>query len=864
MPPTTITRLTQPNLPDDERRVALRSFAVDNGWHPSDEILQYRDTGEIAAGHLLVEHGLDHTAVISFLLDGQPFEQLDRTARYTLLGLSYNNLVDWHLFPDKHGLLRVYNRTKPLQTEYVRLSDEADAYRAEAFDKAIGRRTNPNVPALDDALLSTVARWRRILAAELGLADDTAALAELFNAIFFVRALEDDTRNRGLSVSTTLRDSIGERPDETIGTVLLNFLERAANQPLPPTLIDTAALSVFDPLDNETCIELLGEFYNNRFAPYSFDFSLMSKHALSRIYERYISILRPVPVVQKSLFSSADSFVETQRKDLGEVYTPQYIARFFSRFLQENMTPGRFRSLRVIDPACGSGMFLRTLLEVQCDPARVRDVRAIARTAFDQVSGIDVEPNATKAARLSLYLLHLVLTGEFPATDVNIQCMDAIGHFNNDQGARFDAVIANPPYVRWEQIPQEQREVTLEYLADDVSGRADLYLAFVKIALETVDNGGYMLFVLPHTFLLSKNARPVRKRISEEFWVRHLVDLSAMQVFEAASSYPILLIAERKSDAPTPSTLVTRCTGFVGEALQCALDEKSESNAFFSVYAVEQETFAAQEWRLLSPQDYQFAKQIEALPKLDVFYAVKQGINSGSDAVFIRSASDVPRRERKLYAPLLKDREMTRWAVPRSSEFLVFYPFEQDSMLSEQQIKDKGPQTWAYLESNYEALSTRASVVRGDFPWWRPERPRTPSEILRPKIVGPHLMLFPKFSVDVNGKYGVSRTTFITHENNDVDLLWYLCAILNSSVGHWQIATQSHKYSRGYARLEAATLRQFRLPDPASQDPLSVSRLVQTAREVASGNDVYAALDQLVAAAYGVDLDWIPTVASGA
>ncbi|MEZ6129180.1 MAG: N-6 DNA methylase [Planctomycetaceae bacterium] len=864
MPPTTITRLTQPNLPDAERRVALRSFAVDNGWHPSDEILQYRDTGSFAAGHLLVEHGLDHTAVISFLLDGQPFDQLARNAQYTLLGLSYNNLVDWHLFPDKHGLLRVYNRAKPLRTEYVRLSDEADAYRAEAFDKVVGRRVNPNLPALDDALLGTVARWRRILASELDLANDTVALAELFNAIFFVRALEDDARNRELDIGATLLDMVVEQPGRSITEVLLGALQRAAAEPLPPALIDADALRVFAPLDNETCVELLGEFYNNRFAPYAFDFSLMSKHALSRIYERYISILRPGPVVQKSLFGSADTVIETQRKDLGEVYTPQYIARFFSRFLQENMTPAKFRSLRVIDPACGSGMFLRTLLEVQCDPARTRDVRATAKNAFDQISGFDIEPNATKAARLSLYLLHLVLTGGFPATDVNVQCIDAIGHFLEHQNLRFDAVIANPPYVRWEQIPEGLRKLTLNYLADDVAGKADLYLAFLKIGLENVDAGGYMLFVLPHTFLLSKNARAIRKRITEGFWIRHLVDLSAMQVFEAASSYPILLIAERKSEALAPSALITRCTGFVGEALQCALEERSESNAFYSVYPVEQEIFSDQEWRLLLPRDYQFAKQIEGLPKLGSLYDVKQGINSGGDQVFIRPTSDVPRQERSLYASLLKDRDMERWSVPNSSEFLIFYPFAKDKLLSEEEIKSKGPETWSYLESHYDSLSTRASVVRGDFPWWRPERPRTPSEIFRPKIVGPHLMLFPKFSVDAKGKYGVSRTVFISQVDDDVDWLWYLCGILNSSVGHWQIVTQSHKYSRGYARIEAATLKQFRLPDPTNQDPLLVAKLVRIAQDAASGKDVHSVLDSLVADAYGVDLDWIPTVATGA
>ena|GEM_PF-2433924 len=163
----TLSRLSQVDLPADDRRSSLRKFAAQTGWYPSDEILGYRDTAQYAAGHLLVEHGLDHTAVISFLTNGIPFSQLSYPQQTTLIGISYNNLVDWHLFPDRNGLCRVYNRQKPLKIEYVSIYEHPDAYRADAFDRIVGRKQNPNLPSLDDALLGTVSRWRRILASEL-------------------------------------------------------------------------------------------------------------------------------------------------------------------------------------------------------------------------------------------------------------------------------------------------------------------------------------------------------------------------------------------------------------------------------------------------------------------------------------------------------------------------------------------------------------------------------------------------------------------------------------------------------------------------------------------------------------------------
>src|SRR5438105_657333 len=109
-----IIRLTTQSLPDSERHRVLREFASTNGWNPSDQLTEYRETRDYASGHLLVEHGLTNTAVISFLKASKaPFKGLSENEQRRLLSISYNNLVDWHLFPDPNGLTVVYNRVDP-------------------------------------------------------------------------------------------------------------------------------------------------------------------------------------------------------------------------------------------------------------------------------------------------------------------------------------------------------------------------------------------------------------------------------------------------------------------------------------------------------------------------------------------------------------------------------------------------------------------------------------------------------------------------------------------------------------------------------------------------------------------------------
>ena len=88
----TVLRLTNPELPPSQRRNALREFALLNGWRPSDEMDGYPGTERFANGHLVVEHGLDNSAVISFLRSDSPYSTLNRLDQNRLLCISYNNM----------------------------------------------------------------------------------------------------------------------------------------------------------------------------------------------------------------------------------------------------------------------------------------------------------------------------------------------------------------------------------------------------------------------------------------------------------------------------------------------------------------------------------------------------------------------------------------------------------------------------------------------------------------------------------------------------------------------------------------------------------------------------------------------------
>jgi len=840
----------------------LNDFAQTLGWHPTDRFEAYELEG-VTNAHLLVEHGLEHTAVISFFRYPRRYSDLNIAERQRLLAISYNNLVDWHIQIQSDEVLYVFNRADPPKiVANFRISErDSDKLRSEAFEQVTGSRPNPNIPALDDALIRTISFWKRNLAVELqGVSNEE--LSALFNTIIFIRAAEDNAlrrldyrQNNRLSLKRWIENSSA---NDSFIAILATALKQHVSGRMPTYVFDEARLETFKRADFKTLRALVFDFYQNKYAPYEYDFSLMSKHALSRIYEHYVSVLRTEPSEQLQFLPELPE--EKKERAFGSIYTPQFVARFFARYLREQMPPLLFRRISSLDPACGSGIFIRTLLELQCAPPDELTTDAIS-ACFQNVSGIDRDENACQATRLSLALLHLVLVDKLPAA-LDIRTTEILAYLDKEPDALkgYDAIIANPPFVPTVYQDADLREKLTKFMESFAEGRIDLYLAFVRIAIDALKPGGFGLFVIPHNFLLAKNASKMRKFLVEHCWIRCLVDLKEVSVFEDVGSYVVLLIFQKRTDSATtdPKALVVKCQDSVGQALQYTLEGRRIETSVFSIYDVEQETFSSAEWHILPPVETNLKRKLDKLPKLNAFMEVREGFITGADTVFLVPNAKVPKADKAVFVPYLADREMELYGVPSKTARSFFYPFENGRRLKEHEVREMFPETWAHLVAHRPILKERSPVIKGDLEWWMPVRPRKPEHMMRSKIVTPHLVLAPRFGLDEKGRYAVSHSPFLfpTGDGAEKDMLQFFLAVLNSTPCFWHIATHSHSYQRGYARLEAATLSQTPVPDPTRIDKTimrHVLRLVE--KRVATidrdkAQEMERELDRMVADLY--------------
>jgi len=217
---------------------------------------------------------------------------------------------------------------------------------------------------VDEAFLREIDHWREILAKDIHKNNPDLTVRELnssvqntIDRIVFLRICEDRGiesfgRIKGLlksekAIYTMLLEEF-RKADEKYNSGLFHFKEESGRGE-PDRL--TPSLKIDD--------EVLSEMIENLYPPKSpYRFSVIPAEILGHVYEQFLG-----KVI--SLGDDGDVEVEYKpevRKAGGVYYTPTYIVDYIVDNtvgkLLEGQTPTSASSLRILDPACGSGSFL--------------------------------------------------------------------------------------------------------------------------------------------------------------------------------------------------------------------------------------------------------------------------------------------------------------------------------------------------------------------------------------------------------------------------------------------------------------------------------------------------------------------------
>ncbi len=351
---------------------------------------------------------------------------------------------------------------------------------------------------------------------------------------------------------------------------------------------------------------------------------------------------------------------ETQQKLRGGYYTPLPIAELLTRWV---LSQG---ARTLLEPSCGDGVFLRALYTQLLVTSGVENLT---------VDAVEIEAEeAAKSARESARLQAL-------GVDARVTQHD-IFHWltNGNAGRQWDAILGNPPYIRYQYFEKTQRDLAeqvFQRAGVPFSRRTNAWASLVLACVTHLVPGGCLALVLPAELLHIQHAGGLRRLLEREMESITLLHIREM-VFPDVLQGVVLLLARKKradsnapafSGTPTPHQVRMRLLEFATLSSLAKLElEQLEDDSHPALSATQGEwmlgLLTTQETRLLARlREHPLVQPFASLASVDI------GIVTGANNFFVVNRETLERYElASIAAPMLAKSELIKGIVYTQSD----------------------------------------------------------------------------------------------------------------------------------------------------------------------------------------------------
>ncbi len=518
---------------------------------------------------------------------------------------------------------------------------------------------------------------------------------------------------------------------------------------------------------------------------------------------------------------------------------------------------GFLKSLRVVDPACGSGAFLIQAfdyLEDRYDEVvtaigrRQREGDQALRESIKtdiltkNLYGVDLSDESVEITRLALW----IRTAEKGKTLADLAQNIRHGNSLVDNskidplafdwreafadvfaGGGFHCVISNPPYVKLQNFKRQAPKIAAwlpERYRAASTGNFDMYLPFIERGIELLRPGGRMGFIAPNVWLFNEYGRGLRELIVEKRALSQFVDFKSHQVFDDATTYTALQFF---TAAPQDNIAVSNAsTGNLAQLREFNVAYKGLGGEAWAL--VDDRTQA-----ILDRMRKGSIRLDEATENIIV------GIQTSADAIYhlINAApgkyfSDALERvveiEDEIMKPLVSSEDASPFAIAPPSRHLLF-PYSVDDrgghLISASVLKRKFKRAWTYLGANEKMLRARESGKMDHDGWYGYNYPKNIDKQHLPKLLVPRLLYRLFAAIDRDGSFCIDNVDVGGVLLNGGWHLDFLLGLLNSRALDfaWRIGS---KPFRGEYR---SANKQFiaPLPVPADKDQKPLAKIAK-------------------------------------
>ena len=576
-----------------------------------------------------------------------------------------------------------------------------------------------------------------------------------------------------------------------------------------------------------------------------------------------------------------------RRKRDGVVYTPDYIARFivdqtlgahlremFAECVEPHVTKAssvddyeniqwrnkdaeldawrdyqdRVSQLRIVDPACGSGVFLVMAFDFMKEEYKriatkitalviarggtasgdlfEPDSEILSRNLF----GVDVNAESVEITKLSLWIKTARRGKVLDSLDDNIRVGDSLIEDNNyayrEHGftwraaypevfaaGGFDICIGNPPYVRMERIKLMKPYLRGRY--EVVADRADLYAYFFERGIRLLKPGGRLGYISSSSFLKARFGTALRRYLRTRTAIETVVEFGDHAIFDGVVTYPMIMVV--RLEPPQAD-----------QSIQFHEFDNRPDGDFSVLFNLLSNTYPQAE---LSNGSWQFEgypvrslrNKIRngGIPMEEAFGLPRYGIKTGKNEAFYVDLTtrdaliSADSRSAELLKPLAVGDDCSRWVIEPRQRWLIYTPKNSINIDDYPAIKD-------HLSYHKESLEKRSTKQE----WFelQQSQSRYIDEFESPKIVYPEMSQGQKFSIPNAPLYTNNKAFYIPRE--DYELLGFL----NSRLCWFFLGGVASPLRGGVWRLELREeyIRQVPIPEEvvgAASDlgPLSIS-----------------------------------------
>lgn len=513
---------------------------------------------------------------------------------------------------------------------------------------------------------------------------------------------------------------------------------------------------------------------------------------------------------------------ENDRKLNGAFFTPAYIVDFIIR----EMAPSA--NDRVVDLSCGCGAFLIGLL----DYFRQTTGKSIRLILRENIFGADILPYNVERAKVLLTIYALQEGEVVLEDDLNIQLADSL---RTDWKEQFDQVIGNQPYVKFQDLSEENRSFLAQEWRTVKNGTFNLYFAFFELGYRVLRRGGKLGYITPNNWFTSLAAEPLRRFFQQEKCVSRIVDFNHRKVFDVQTYTAITFLEKTKKDTikydriedgQLPEHFLLNVNG--------SANELSDLNP--------------QKWRLLKSDEQENIRRIESAgTPIGQAYDICVGIATLKDDVyFIDGATQQGDFYLKEWNGVTYQIEIqaTR-RVFKISDFKtqnevngnlrrIIFPYriknKNATAIPETEFSRIFPQCYTFLLAAREALAQRDKGKVEYIPFYAWGRTQGLTRHGK-KLLTPTFSQYPRFllvedeeAFFTNG-YGLffKERSLFEHPLAGMDRIDVAQKVLNSFVMHYYISKTSVAIEGGYPCYQKNFIEKFALPDFTEQDVLFLS-----------------------------------------